>query len=263
MPTDHFFQSSLPVIYNIINNSMSLAPKELIIATLRDFFSNDEFYHYVHDEYGYPYTPDHTNLPQSAGISDNISTRVFIGEAYRFDVDYFPAIIVKHAGSTSVPISFNRESYSTIWGEMVFEDGYGNITTFPTPEAHVFTGAWEGSFNIEIKARDLRARDDLLDLIKLLFVDIAFNDLYHAGLIIKGVSSGAPSEQQDRNDYFFTQTITLQTRSEWKRRIPITNVLEIIDFSIEFQRLEPTPGPVAQNLTYNMYMTLNDMLLNL
>lgn len=264
MVSNNFFQSSLPQIYGAVQNAMTLYPKELVVATLRDFFSNCEFYKYTHDHWGFPLTPDQTNLPQNAGFPpDSSTTRLLITEAYRFDVQYFPSIHVRHGGARSVPISINREAYTTIYDEMVFEDGYGNIKTFPNPVAHIFMGAWEGSINIDIKTKDLRARDDLVDLVSLLFVDIAFNDLYKSGLIVKGVSAGAPTEQQDRNDYIFGQTVTLDVRSEWRRHIPIDSVLEILNFSIEFQRLEPNPGPVAQNLTINMYQTLHEILVNL
>lgn len=263
MTTNNFFQSDLPRLYDIVQNSMTLQPKELVVATLRSFFSNDRFYSYRHDQFGYPQTPQLLNTPQTAGLYDSVTTRVFIGEAYRFDVDFFPAILVKDGGKTSVPISATRESYCTNWGNLIFEDGYGNIKTFPTPRSFEFKGAYEGVINIEVKAKDLRARDDLVDLISILFIDMSFNDLYHDGLIVTNVASSAPVETQDRNDYFFTQTITLRCRSEWRREIPICSLVEIINFSVEFQRLEPTPGPVAQNLTINTELTLWEMLASL
>lgn len=235
---------------------MTLYPKELVVATLREFFSKDTYYHYVYDEFGFPKTPDHTDLPIYAGYHDDITTRVYIGESYRFNVDYYPAIIVRHGGSVSVPISINRETAGVQWGDMVYEDGYGNIMTFPTPKSFIFAGAWEGSMNVDIIARDLRARDDLVDLVSLLFVDIAFNDMQRAGLIVKGVSSGAPSETDDRNDHFFRQTVTLQIRSEWRRQIPVGNIIEIINFGIEF----PIEPPIAEGLTINTSEDLMNVL---
>ena len=264
MVTNNFFKSDLYKIHDIVQNSMTLYPKELVVATMRDFFSNDTYYHYAHDLWGFPQTPDSTDLPQDVGFHDNITTRLFIGESYRFDVAYFPAIIVRHGGSTSVPISINREQNCVKWDPIVFEDGYGNIKTFPSPTYFIFAGAWEGSINIEIMARDLRARDDLVDLVSLLFVDIAFNDLYKSGLIVKGVSSGSPSETDDRNDKIFRQTVTLQIRSEWRRKIPIHSVIETINTSIEFQRVNPAPpGPVDPNLTIELHQTLLETLSNL
>jgi hypothetical protein len=261
MSTNNFFKSDVYRMYNVVQNSMTLYPKELVIAQIRDFFSRDTYYHYVFDNWGYPQTPDQTDLPISAGYHDNITTRLFVGESYRFDVIYYPAIIVRHGGATSVPVSLNRNTSVVKWGNMVFEDGYGNIKTFPTPEYFIFAGAWEGSINIDVMARDLRARDDLVDAICLLFVDLAFNDLQKSGLVIKGVSSGAPTETDDRNDHIFKQTVTLQVRSEWRRQIPISNIIEIINMGIEFGRIPE--GPIAPNLTINTGETLTDMLSNL
>jgi hypothetical protein len=263
MGTNNFYRSDLPGLHNVVQNSMTLYPKELVIATLRDFFSRDTYYHYAHDLWGYPQTPDHTNLPQDSGFTDSVTTRVFIGESYRFDVIYYPAIIVRHGGSTSVPISINRETSVVKWGNMVFQDGYGNMKTFPIPEYFIFAGAWEGSINIDIKARDLRARDDLVDLISLLFVDIAFNDLQKAGLVVSKVTAGAPSEADDRNDKLFIQTVTLAIRSEWRRHIPISSVIDILNFSIEFTALPSPPGVIAQNLTINLSENITDIMGNL
>src|SRR5258708_1117815 len=100
MTTNNINRSDLPKIYNIIQNSMILYPKELVIATLRDFFSTDSWYSYRHDAWGFPKTPDLTGVPLDAGFTDNITTRLFIGEAYRFDVIYYPSILVRHGGST-------------------------------------------------------------------------------------------------------------------------------------------------------------------
>lgn len=257
---NNLYRSALPKLHDITQSALSLYPKELIIATLRDFFSRDDVYHYAHDQFGFPQTPNQTGLPQSAGYADNLTTRLFIGENYRFDKVYYPAILVRHGGSTSVPISINRETSCVQWDFMVFEDGYGNIKKFPIPIHYILAGAWEGNINIDIKARDLRARDDLVDLVSLLFVDIAFNDLVKSGLIVKGVSSSSPSETGDRSDILFSQTITLQIRSEWRREIPITNILDIINTSIEFGRLDPADSPIATNLTIHNVQTITELL---
>jgi hypothetical protein len=265
MVTNNFWYSDLPRLHDVVQNNMVLYPKELVVAQLRDFFSHDSFYRYAHDQWGYPKTPDHTDLPQDAGFDNNITTRLFIGESYRFDVVYYPAIIVRHGGSVSVPVSINRETSVFKWGNRVYEDGYGNIAVFPVPEYFIFAGAYEGSINIEIMARDLRTRDDLVDLVSLLFIDIGFNDLQKSGLIVTGVSSGAPTETDDRNDHIFKQTVSLKIRSEWRRQIPIKDVIEVINVGIEFAYLNPPnpPGPIAQNLTIRTGETLMEQLANL
>jgi hypothetical protein len=265
MVTNNFVYSDLPRINHIVQNAMTLYPKELVVETLRDYFSRDAEYHYVADHWGNPKTPDLKDHPLDAGYGNDLTTRIFIGEKYRYNVVYYPCILVANGGATSVPISFNREASSIKWDQMVFEDGYGNITTFPVPSYFIFAGAWEGSITLDIKARDLRTRDELVDLVSQSFVDTNFNDLAKSGLVIKagGVSSSAPSEIDDRNDKLFMQTVTLQVRSEWRRHIPINNIIDIINMSIEFGEIGPPPGPIAPNLTINVQESIVDILANL
>ena len=262
MTSNNIFRSDLYKIHHIVQSSAAIYPKELIIATLRNFFANDTFYGYRQDQWGFPQTPDLTDTPQNAGYSTNDSstTRLFIGESYRFDVIYYPAIIIRHGGSSYVPISFNRETSSIQWDFMTFVDGYGNVKQFKTPSSFIFAGAWEGSVNIDIKARDLRSRDDLVDLVCMLFTDIAFEDMRKAGVIVKGTSFGAPAQNQDRSDWVFEQTVTLNIRSEWRRKIPISSVVDVINTSIQFARTDPTPGSIAPNLTINVSENLSDIL---
>jgi hypothetical protein len=265
MTSNNIFKSDLYKIHNIVQSSAALYPKELIIATLRNYFADDTYYGFRKDKFGFPETPDLTNTPQNAGnaVNDSSTTRLFIGESYRFDVIYYPAITVRHGGSTYAPISFNREATSIQWDFLTFVDGYGNVKKFRTPNSFIFAGAWEGSINIDIKARDLRSRDDLVDLVMMLFTDVAFEDMRKAGVIVKGTSLGAPNQEQDRSDWLFTQSITLQIRSEWRRKIPVSNIVDIINTSIQFARTDPTPGPVAANLTINTSQNLSDILKNL
>src|SRR5260221_11918555 len=163
MATNNFFRTSVNKLHDVVQNSMTLYPKELVIATLRDHFSDDVEYKYSKDQWGFPKTPDITGLPPSAGYEDSLTTRLFIGENYRRDVIFYPGIFVRHGGATSVPISINRETSCVQWDEMVFQDGYGNMKVFPVPSYFIFAGAWEGSINIDIKERDSRTGDDVVD----------------------------------------------------------------------------------------------------
>jgi len=45
----------------------------------------------------------------------------------------------------------------------------GNKTEVRTPESFVTAGIWEGSITIDVLTRSLRARDDLLELIRNVF----------------------------------------------------------------------------------------------
>lgn len=261
MVSNNFFKSDLNSLHFIVQNTMTLRIKELVIATLRDFFSKDSFYSYRTDHYGFPQTPDHTDLPLEAGLADDLTTRIWIGESFRSESVFYPALIIRAGSITSVPISFNRETGSVQWDNLIFEDGYGNIKTFRTPKNFIFAGAWEGTISIDVQARDLRSRDDLVDLSSILFVDVAFNSLVKEGLIVLGVSTSGPSEVDDRNSKLFKETITLRCRSEWRREIPIGNTIQTINTAVEFGRIPN--GVVAANLAINNVQTLTDMLLNL
>lgn len=261
MATNNLFKSDLYKIHHIVQNSMIVYPKEIIIATLRDHFSLDSYYHYSKDPWGFANTPDHTDLPLGAGIADETTTRVFIGENYRQDNIYYPAILIKHGGSRSVPISINREEGAIQWQFKEFDDGYGNKAFFKSPKCFLFQGAWEGSINVEIQTRSLRSRDDLAEIIALCLTDITFKSLQKAGVIIKPISVGAPSETDDRNDKLFRQNITLEIRTEWRREIPVGNLVEIINFSMDFADFVSNT-PSAQNLTVNTNLRLVDNLMN-
>jgi len=260
MSTNNIFRSDLPKIHNVVQNSMIVYPKEMIIAVLRDYFSEDTYYHYSKDKWGFANTVDETDLPQDAGVHDDVTTRLFIGENYRDNIVFYPAILVKHAGSRSIPISINREESTVIWDIRAFDDGYGNITFFKNPKSFVFAGAWEGSIAIDVMTRSLRARDDLVQEVALCFTDIRFKLMQKAGIICKPVEVSSPSETDDRNGKLFRQTITLPIRTEWRREIPINNIVAAISFSLEFSNLSAAVPVVAQNLTINTNTNLLDIM---
>lgn len=258
--TNNFYRSDLPNISHIVQNGQLVFPKEIVIATLREYFEMDSYYRYSRDAYGFANTPDATDLPPAAGLNDNVTTRLWIGENFHQNLIFYPALVVKHNGSTSVPISLNREYGSVKWGQRVYQDKLGNTKTFPVAESFIFAGAWEGSLAIDIYARSLTARDELAELISLLFVDVEYLNLQNAGLAIKGVQVSGASESDDRNDKLFKATVTLTIRSEWRRAIPIGNIIEVIQTSIEFGRVNPPVTPVSANLTINTNQTLVDLL---
>lgn len=272
MSSNNFFKSDLFSIHNVVQASMLVYPKEIIISTLRDFFSEDSYYHYSKDQWGFPNTTDHTDLPPGADIpighpgssaTSNVllPTRVFIGENYRYDGIYYPAILVKSGGSRYVPISINREQGGIQYNETVFEDGYGNATIIKTPSAFITAGAWEGSIIIDVMTRSLRSRDDLTELVGMCFAEINFEVLKDVGVVVKPPVISGPSETDDRNDKLFRQTITLDIRTEWRREIPVGNIIDAILFTVTFGDLSKSGSADAANLTINTELTLTDMLL--
>lgn len=275
MSTNNFFKSDLFGIYNIVQASMIVYPKEIIIATLRDYFSKDSYYHFSKDQWGFPNTVDHTDLPPGADLPSGpganpvlsphpvLATRVFIGENYRYDGIYYPAILVKSGGARYVPISINREKGSVKYDKILFSDGYGNETLVSKPVAFITAGAWEGSIVIDVMTRSLRARDDLVETIAHLFTDIHFETIFDVGIIIKPVVVGGTSETDDRNDKLFRQTLTLDIRTEWRREIPVGNTIETILFTATFENLSAKHSVPAANLTISTEVSLTDMLLKM
>lgn len=275
MSTNNFFTSDLYKIHNVVQSSMLNYPKEVIIATLRDFFSKDSYYHYSKDEWGFPNTTDHTDLPPGAdlpygpganpdlSLTSNLSTRVFIGENYRYDGIHYPAILVKSGNSKYNPISINREKGGIQYENTIFEDGYGNQTLVRKPVSLITAGIWDTAINIDVLTRSLRARDDLAELVGICFTEITFESLVDVGVVIKPLSIGAPSEQDDRNDKLFRQTISFDVRTEWRREIPIENLVDTIMFSVVFQNLENPNSVPAQNLTINTELNVIDLLLSI
>jgi hypothetical protein len=274
MSSNNFFKTDLFNLHNIVQASMLVYPKEMIISTLRDFFSKDSYYQYSKDQWGFPNTTDHTDLPPGADIpvnnfgatslpGDLLSTRVYIGENYRYDGIYYPAILVKSGGSKYVPISINREQGGVQYEEIIFEDEYGH-QTITTKPAYFFTaGIWEGSIIIDIMTRSLRSRDDLAEAIAMCFTDITVDTLRDVGIIIKPPSIGAASEGDDRVDKLFRQTVTLDIRTEWRREIPVKNTIDAIFFTSFFQDSSIPNSPVAANITINTETSITDMLLNM
>lgn len=262
MSAGNFFKSDLFQLHNIIQASMIVYPKEVIIATLRDFFSKDSYYHYSKDQWGFANTVDHTNLPLDAGLHDNVTTRVFIGENYRYDGIHYPAILVKNGGSKYVPISINREQGGIQYESVIFEDGYGNQSTVRRPKSFITAGIWEGSVIIDILSRSLRARDDLVELVGMCFTEIHFDSLYDVGVIVKPMTISSPTESDDRNDKLFRQSITLDVRTEWRREIPVGNLIDTIFISATIQDLDRPNSPVSPNLTINTEVTTTDIVGN-
>lgn len=248
-------------IYHVVQNTMIRVPKDMIIASLKEFFARDSKYHFVKDEWGFPKTPNHTDLPPEAGLYDDLTTRVFIGENNRFGVIYYPAILVKAGAFRSIPISFNRNKYLVEYMQQEVIDGYGNRTFITMPDKFSMSGAWEGSFSIKVMSRGIRERDDLIELISLFFVDLNWANLSRAGVSIKpDISISAPTEEEDVNDKLYTQSVEINVRGEWRREIPINNIMDTISFCVEFGTIDPPtedPNMEIHNIS-DLYWPINE-----
>lgn len=257
-------KTDLYSLYNYVQNTGQAYCKGTIIESLREFFANDSYYRYVRDQWGFPKVVSQEGLALDAGLNDTTSTtRLFIGEAYRDNMVHYPSILIRPGGYRSVPIAFSRDKFTVEWSNILYTDGYGNETYIRTPKYYCQDGAWEGTINVEINSLSEVARDELIDLCMLFFTDTGWEDLHNSGIVIKNASNSGPSEVDDRNKKLFKQTISLEVRTEWLRKIPINSTLDAINICVEIGDIDK-PAPVfAPNLQINTSITLAESILSI
>jgi len=263
MGANNLFIGDLRKVFGIVQSSMLIYPKEMIISTLRDYFSKDSYYHYVQDAWGFPKTPDVTDMPLGSGVHNELTTRIFIGESFRQDITFYPAIIVRSSSSKYTPISINRNQGKVEYESILYEDGYGNSKQINYPASIVTEGAFEGSMSIDVFARSIAERDELVELVSMALTEIYFDDLCKIGLIVKPLDISSLTETEDRKDKLYKGTISFPIRTEWKRVIPINNIINSIVFIVEFQDLKNPNSIPAPNLTISTDITLSELLLNI
>jgi hypothetical protein len=256
-------KSDLYALHNYVQHTGHAYVKEFIIDSLREFFSQDSYYRYVRDAWGFPLTPSQEDLASDAGINDSTTTRLFIGEYTRQHAQFFPAILVRSGGYRSTPISMSRNKYSVQYDPIKYFDGYGNETIINTPVSVVHNGAWDGTITMDIVARSNRARSELADLCMIFFTDYHFEDFYKAGIVIKSSQLSADSEADDRNDKLYKTTVTLEVRSEWERSTPIQSTLDAITICMDIGNINQKNTIYAPNITIETSLELNESLLNL
>ena len=260
MGTGSIFRSDLYKIHGIIQNTMISFPKELLIETLRDEFKNDSYYHYVKDEWGFPKTPNLTDVPIDAGLQDDVTTRLFIGEASRFDKKFYPAILVRSGGFKYAPISMSQDDGFIKHTAVRVLDGYNNERIYSIPSYMSFSGAWEGQLSVDILAGDSQARDELTEIVSALLTTINFNSLANSGVVFKPVSIGSPSESEDGKGKIYKQTISCDIRTEWNKIVPLDTTIDTITFCADFGNLESNDPVFADNIQVSTILEIIDDL---
>lgn len=261
MAVGNLVKTDLYSIYYYIQNSMLSYPKEIFIETLREFFSRDSYYHYQRDPWGFPKVIDETPLQVSDGLNNDLVTRLYIGDHYRLESLFYPALLVTDNGTRSVPISFNREAGAVLWEPIKFMDGYGNEKLINYPKAITYAGAWEGQISIGVNSRSSRTCNELSEIIALFFADAFYDVLKNAGVAIKpnGISISSTSEVDDRNDKLFKKTVSFDIRSEWWREIPVQSVIDRIRICVDFKYLEQK-NPPPNDLNIEQTLRYSDIL---
>lgn len=231
--------------------------KSILIDTLREIFRRDREYKYVDDVFGFPKTPYHLGLDASAGLDDEETTRIFIGSTYRYDIKFNPSIIVKNTGSRYVPISFNQNLLGVINRKEIITDGYGNSSIIYTPAYHTLVGAWDQTFEVKIISENEIDREEIADIVQVTLMGPKRLDLQRAGLFIKSLSTSGEIEEPYANDHLYMVSINLDTRSEWKVHIPISNIVERIGVCLAFGTID---GETSDALTVNEQITMADTI---
>jgi len=233
---DHVVYSSFFTDNYIVQQTAIVHPKTLLIDGLRNVFRNDSIFTYRDDEYGYPLTPDQTGID----VDSEFTTKILISDAYRYEVKFFPAIVVKSSGGSYKPVSFNQNMTYKYRTDMV-ETDYGARRLVSTPTHRVYAGRWELGFELGIHSESQSELEELVDIVSMAIQYVLWNELRANGLFVSQLRIGAEAAEPYANDYVYNTSISLSTFSEWRVEIPIENVVEKIAFSIQ-PTWHPIPG---------------------
>jgi hypothetical protein len=233
MSTSHRVYSDLFDYADYVQQVAVGQGKNLIIDALREHFKNDLIYRYISDAFGFPLTPEMTDLPPD--IQEERTTHIYIGDIFRMEQRYWPAIVVRYSSGRYHPVSFNQNQTTKYRLDLVI-DGYGERSYVRVPTHRVVAGAWDQSFEVLIITESIPDREELTDLVSSFFIGTTRQETTEAGLFIKSVSMGAEREEDWGNEKVYLQSITLETFSEWRREIPIAanSLVETISFCFKY-----------------------------
>lgn len=237
---DHRVFSNFFSDHNIIQNVAIVQPKNLLISALRDIFRSDSIFTYRDDRYGYPLTPDLTGLD----VDSELTTKILISDVYRYEVKFFPAIVIKANGGTYKPLSFNQ-NMTLKHREDVIENSYGSISKIKTPTHRIYAGMWDLSFDVSIYSESHSELEELTEIASMALQYSLWQDLRANGLFIKSLSIGGENAEPYANDFVYSQNITLSTFSEWRVEIPLDSIIEKLVFYFDSTR-HPIPGQKTQ-----------------
>mgnify|MGYP001463238999 CR=1 FL=1 len=237
---DHRVFSNFFSDHNIIQNVAIVQPKNLLISALRDIFRSDSIFTYRDDQYGYPLTPDLTGID----IDSELTTKILISDVYRYEVKFFPAIVIKANGGTYKPLSFNQ-NMTLKHREDIIENSYGSMSKIKTPTHRIYAGMWDLSFDVSIYSESHSELEELTEIASMALQYSLWQDLRANGLFIKSLSIGGENAEPYANDFVYSQNITLSTFSEWRVEIPLDSIIEKLVFYFDSTR-HPIPGQKTQ-----------------
>ncbi len=257
---DHRVFSNFYDDQSIIQQVCIVQPKNLLIDTLRKRFSVDDIYTYRADEYGFPLTPDLTGL----SIDSPETTKILISDAYRFEVKFYPNIIIKIGGGSYKPLSFNQNG-TIKYRKDCYEDEFGRQIVTQTPTHRVYAGYWDLTFDISIFSESYSELQRLVDIVSMELQYVSWNELRENGLFIKGTNISSESQEPYANDHVYNMTVSVSTHTEWRVEIPLENVIEKLVFYFDSTRTPVAPnGSIAdfQALKYDDVIELAEITLS-
>ena len=225
--SDHVVYSSFYGDNHIVQNSLMVQPKQLMIDLLRREFSTDSEYTYRSDEYGFPLVRDMSGIDADS----ELTTKILISDQYRYDMKFFPNMLVSSKGGSYKALSANQNQ-TIKYRTDVTEDRYGDRRVLKTPTHRVYSGMWEISLDIQINAESHVETEELADLAAIILQYKVFQELRAGGFILKTLSVGSESSEQYANDFIYSQNISISGVSEWRVEVPIDNLVEKIVFNV-------------------------------
>jgi hypothetical protein len=227
---------------NVIQNTGLQVGRNMLIDILREIFARDTEWRYRKDIFGYPKTPSLLGLEETAGLDDDESTRIFIGSTYRYDIAYLPAITIRPTNIAYKPVSFNQNQGSVSYGRQLVTDGYGVETFVKVPLAFVNAGAWDQTFEVKISSYSPEDTFAITDAVLQSLQGTFRNNLQDNGLFIKRISGGGETtENINQNDPIFHSTLSVETYSNWRREIPIANMVDRVLFCMDIDAASGDP----------------------
>lgn len=242
--TGNISPSDIPVLDKIVQNVAMEAGRNLLIDILREGFGRDRYYRWVPDNWGFAKIPDHRGLAAEAGAFDDATTRLFIGAQFKNAGAFLPAIIVRQTSMAYRPVSFNQNKWELEYGRTPIVDADGAISYISAPVAYSYVGLWDSNFEIKIISRSLNDTTRLHDLVAIMLQSTYRYTLQHNGLFVKEVrSSGEQTEDFGANDPYYITSISVDTLSEFRRRIPVSDAVQRIQLCIDVNSITTDPPP--------------------
>lgn len=233
---------------SLLYSTLAVDSKSIVISSLREWFARDPVFSYRADEFGFPLLPEDPLVGGGqAGMQGVIwgetSTRIVITDDYRYTSRFFPAITVSDNAGSNYEISFNQE-LSGIKYKVEEIVRNGKVITRRVPSHVIFAGAWKQSYGVNIITEDHATRKRLKDMVAILFNNVLKADLINKGILVERVALGGDREEQFANSYYYYSNINLELFSEWRREIPITELVEAIAVNVNVISAALAPSDV-------------------